>query len=59
MLVDVGVKFFTGLLKFADQLEKEINDWMAEHRELMVLNIQYQVTNEHLLAFVTYGKEKE
>ena len=59
MLVDVGVKFFRSPLVFVDEVEKEVNEWLASNRHLYISDIRYQVDYDHLLVFVTYGKEKE
>ena len=59
MLVDVGVKIFLGSTLFYDQIEKEVNNWLASHRDLYISSIKHQLSNGSLVILVTYGKEKE
>lgn len=59
MLVDVGVKIFMGLVLFYDQMEKEVNNWLASNRNLYISSIKHQVSGDRLVILVTYGKEKK
>lgn len=59
MLVDVGIKIFMGLMLFYDQIEKEVNDWLASNRDLYISSIKHQLSGERLVILVTYGKEKK